>query len=199
MLKFIKKHNMKDFSQHGESIWLYNYIAENNIMTPEVFVDIGALDGITNSNARLFLSQGWKGILFEPNSISFNKLFENTRDFNCDIYNVAISNVVKKSKFQIVTKKNFAGHSNINDNGDYNVLCATLDIFVDSEIGILDIDAEGHDNVILNSVINDLRIKPKFIIVEGNTPQAREEQMLLLNKEYKLINTIKVNTIWERV
>ena len=66
MLKFIKKHNMKDFSQHGESIWLYNYIAENNIMTPEVFVDIGALDGITNSNARLFLSQGWKGILFQP-------------------------------------------------------------------------------------------------------------------------------------
>ena len=35
-------------------------------MTPEVFVDIGALDGITNSNPRLFLSQGWKGILFDP-------------------------------------------------------------------------------------------------------------------------------------
>ena len=43
---------MKDYSQHGESTYLYEFIKDKNIT--KYFVEVGALDGKTNSNARMF-------------------------------------------------------------------------------------------------------------------------------------------------
>lgn len=196
---------MRDYSQHKESKWLYDYLAKNKKYkeTPKLFVDIGALDGTTNSNARMFLELGWKGILFEPNPKSFFKLFTNTRNFNCDIFNVAISKELSTAKFEIVDRKNFEGHSNLNNKGNYTVLVSPLEVFISENepIGILDIDAEGHDTKILQYLLEDTKIRPYYIIIEANSKEELKKQRQILNNStvYKELTKISVNTIWERL
>jgi len=192
---------MKDYSQHGESRFLYNYIKKHNIDVNKLFIDIGALDGITNSNSRIFLEDGWRGILFEPNPYSFSKLIKNINGLNVEYYNAAITDKIAPITFNIVTKKNFEGHSSISQNGKHKVLGVTLDTIISTKrkIGILDIDAEGHDTIIVKNIINS-GFSPMFIIIEAARMDERNKQVQFLEqKGYKLINTIKPNTIWERI
>lgn len=62
---------MKDYSQYREQEFLINYFNQNN---NKYLVDIGAADGITNSNTRYLLENGWSGILVEPNKKNYDKL-----------------------------------------------------------------------------------------------------------------------------
>lgn len=196
---------MKDYSQHKESTFILNYLQQNKKYKkiPKLFIDIGALDGVRNSNARMFMELGWKGILFEPNPNSFTQLYKNTRKLKCDIYNIAISNDSGVTGFEIVTRKNFEGHSNVNTKGNYNIFMTTLDNIIseNTPVGILDIDAEGHDSTILQYILEDTKIRPHIIMVEANSDKELKLQRDLLNgsKEYKEIKKISVNTIWERV
>ena len=187
----------KDFSQHKESTWIKNYITQNKLDIPKLFVDIGAHDGITNSNSRLFAMEGWKTLYFEPNPITFSKLINNTIGQNREIYNIAISDKIQKNKFEIVMKKNFEGHSKINNNGKHTVLSMPLDYFIDKyeKIGILDIDAEGHDNIIAKSII-EKNLRPYIMIVESNSSEMLSELKSLLSPYYTYLITIKVNSIW---
>lgn len=195
-ITFKKEFLGRDFSQHKESTFLYNYIKNNNVILPNTFVDIGSHDGVTNSNSRLFQNNGFYCVYFEPNPILFSRLVDNTAKYNeKEIYNLAISDKFSKVKFNIVTKKNFEGHSSINDTGNHHVVATSLKSIWDKEIGILDIDAEGHDTRILKNVI-DSNIRPKFIIIESNSKDERKKQINILSDEYELIHTIKVNTIW---
>lgn len=47
-------------------------------------VDIGAADGVSNSNSRKLILDGWSGLLVEPNPNNYNKLVnlynENDKD-----------------------------------------------------------------------------------------------------------------------
>lgn len=57
-----------------------------------IFVEIGALDGISGSNTYFFEKErNWSGILIEPNPIEFKKLLECKRPLskkeNCAIFN----------------------------------------------------------------------------------------------------------------
>lgn len=64
---------IKSYSQHKEDLFLFDYINKNNIDCSKNIVDIGALTGTHNSNSRLFLDEGWKGYLIEPNPTSNKK------------------------------------------------------------------------------------------------------------------------------
>jgi FkbM family methyltransferase len=58
------------YSQFGEDKW----IVENLRVPPfGVFVDVGAMDGITSSNTLHFEEQGWHGLCIEPDPRSFKK------------------------------------------------------------------------------------------------------------------------------
>jgi hypothetical protein len=52
-----------DYSQHGQALILQQLITAD---TPRVLVDIGAHDGITGSNSRALIEQGWHAVLVEP-------------------------------------------------------------------------------------------------------------------------------------
>lgn len=196
---------MKSYSQNGEDNWIYSYLKKNNINVPKLIIDIGALDGITNSNSRFFLEKGWNGILFEPNPISFYKLYQNSKPFlnsnKLQIYNVAISNDKGINGFEIVTRPNFHGHSNLNEKSNYNVITLPLSFFVknDKKVGIIDIDAEGHDTKILNHIINDTNIRSELILIESATKKDFQDQSLILKKEYEMLVKIKYNSIWKKI
>ena len=74
----------------------------------------------------------------------------------------------------------------------YNSL---LEIFRLEEIGILSIDTEGFDTMILKQALRH-DVKPTIIIVESNDFESRKEHLEMCNKDYHLLNVLSVNTIW---
>jgi FkbM family methyltransferase len=62
---------MNRYSQYGEEEFLINYF---NNKSGGILVEIGAADGINNSNSRYLLENGWSGLLVEPNKNNFKKL-----------------------------------------------------------------------------------------------------------------------------
>lgn len=194
---------MKDYSQHKESTFIYNYIKNNNLNITKFVVEIGGLDGVTNSNSRMFIEQGWKGLIVEPNPNSYFKLVNNTKQFknNVQTFQVAITDKFETQKFEIVTKNNFAGHSNINNKGTYTVLCLPIDMLVKEQVGIMSIDAEGYDTRIVDYIINKTNIRPQILMVENISRVGQRDQKQLqadlLSNEYEFIAQIKVNGIWK--
>ena len=62
---------MNRYSQYNEEGFIDSFFKNKN---NGFLVDIGAADGITNSNSRFLIEKGWGGILIEPNTKNFNKL-----------------------------------------------------------------------------------------------------------------------------
>jgi len=61
------------YSQYTEEDFLLDFFKNKS---NGFLVDIGAADGITNSNSRRLILDGWSGILIEPNKKNYNKLLD---------------------------------------------------------------------------------------------------------------------------
>jgi FkbM family methyltransferase len=88
---------MKDYSQHGEQQVITDYFKGFQ----GTLCDIGANDGITFSNSRALLEQGWYGVLVEPSEKTFEKLVENCQPFTSQVllHNVGIGTEVGEATF----------------------------------------------------------------------------------------------------
>ena len=64
-------------------------------------------------------------------------------------------------------------------------------------IGIISIDIEGIDTLILKDVLNYKHL-PYFIIIESNFKKDRKAQIDLLKDKYHLINILDINMVWIR-
>jgi hypothetical protein len=79
MRTFVEKYIAYVYSQNGEDGILAECLARMGIENGYA-VEFGAFDGITNSNTRRLLENGWKGLMVEADSSLFEKLRENTKD-----------------------------------------------------------------------------------------------------------------------
>jgi FkbM family methyltransferase len=61
---------MVSYSQNGEDLFVKDYFGDYK----GTLLDIGANDGITFSNSRLLIENGWKAILVEPGYVASDKL-----------------------------------------------------------------------------------------------------------------------------
>lgn len=61
------------YSQHGEEHAILASLERRGI-TNGRFLDIGAFDGVTYSNARALAEKGWSGVFVEPNPFAASKL-----------------------------------------------------------------------------------------------------------------------------
>lgn len=86
---------MQDYSQHGEQQIILDYFGE----FVGTLLSIGENDGITFSNSRALLENGWYGVLVEPSEKSFKKLQENNAHLHCQLHDVAISDHVGEVDF----------------------------------------------------------------------------------------------------
>lgn len=102
-------------------------------------VDIGASDGITLSNSRLFVEMGFKSLLVDGDKKRYLKAKSNSAKFdNCYVSN------------KFVNSEN----------------CETLlELAGIEQIGILSIDVDGPDLIILRGLIDTL---PQIIVIEYN-------------------------------
>ncbi len=157
------------------------------------YIDIGAHDGISFSNTKLFEDLGWQGICVEPNPDMYEKLCRNRRSINL---NVAISKSDGVSRF---TKVN--GSSNMlsgltetfskehkervkrelkemgGDIEEIEIQTRTLGGIIDEyfkdrkSINLVSIDVEGAEQAILESIDFD-KYDIKLLIVEKNYEEA---------------------------
>jgi FkbM family methyltransferase len=65
------------YSQNNEQSVIMSYLEKNDMVSGKL-LDVGAFDGETFSNVRAVLERfkNWKGVLVEPSSFCFSKIFE---------------------------------------------------------------------------------------------------------------------------
>lgn len=135
------------------------------------FLDIGAFDGITNSNTRALLELGWKGVLIEPDPEAFIKLRQNCygHPVHCICSAVASGNGLKK----LYGSNQRASLIKSSEDSIWVSTTDSYDLF--DEFGncdFLSVDAEGSDFEILESMLK--LFTPKLICFEDDLPDSRK-------------------------
>lgn len=88
-------------SQLGQDDWVISKYRSG------FFVEVGAYDGVTNSNTLKLEQAGWKGICVEPDPMNYRALTGNRR---CPCFNVA---VLDQTGLEVEFRSDAKGHSGI--------------------------------------------------------------------------------------
>lgn len=201
---------MIDYSQGGEQFFLINFFKNKK---DGVLIDIGAADGIANSNSRYFLENGWSGILIEPNKKNFNKLiklYENQKNINLENCGCSNENIFNAKFFidkndeyeqistfseeQHISCKNYYGCEFVED--EVNLVKAS-DLFKKYNIKNIDfisIDTEGYDEKVIDGIDFNL-VNIKLICVENINKECIEK---LIHNGYELIYQTEGNKFYKK-
>ena len=99
---------MTDHSQYGEATFIRNYFADRD-QSKLRFLDVGAADGVSNSNTRALFDAGWSGVLVEPNPLLFSALMRNYHgEERATLVNAAITTAPGLIDFHVNTPDGIA-------------------------------------------------------------------------------------------
>lgn len=160
-----------------------------------IFIELGAFDGVFQSNTLLLELLGYNGILIEPSKDSFNKLIKNRSDKN-DFYNKACVSFDYKNNVISGDFKNGSPMSSINGErrsmqDTIEVPCDTLSSIVenskfkDNEIAFLSLDCEGYELSVLKGY--SFKKRPKYVLIEIYTKDFEEITKFMESHDYELI------------
>jgi len=202
----------KIYSQHGQDIFVVSYFGNKR---NGVFVDIGANDGITNSNTYYLEKElGWRGICIEPLPLTFEKLNKNR---NCIKIMAAISDKQGVEKFTVVeslmyqlcgiTKEYDERHiKSIKDLAEKSnhkiseievpslLLSDILEKYNIFNIDYLNIDTEGNEFKILQT-INFNKFHIRLITIENNYNDENQRNFVI-SKNYEFIGKLGSDDIF---
>jgi len=204
----LKKTNY-DTSAGQLSSQLMEYIVDQDIILNPFIVDIGANDGVYHSNSRYFLERGWSAILIEPVSKTFQQLVKNCAKYadNICFLNVAankcngmirIHRHVNDAKWETNDGgASLLSHFSSGDGWDcIGIDCMTLASFCTTP-GILSVDTEGYDSVILTRWLQS-DSRPPCIVTEDLTDWGNQQEKhdLLSTSGYRFWKNIAGNDIY---
>lgn len=167
---------------------------------PGYVVEIGAADGIDNSNSFELIDNGWSALLVEPNPGFFmDLLYLYTNQHNVKLSHYAISDKdcrkmlgLDQQCSSLVHKKPF----------EMQVQCVTLTNLlklydVPTGFEFLSIDCEGEDMAVLRS-LDWIVYKPRAVCVEHS--MAREDlTSFMASVNYKEFDRNLGNTFFVRI
>ena len=78
------------YSQNDEEKYIISYFEKHPPRHGKTLLDIGAYDGITFSNTKALLDQGWKGVLIEASPTVFKALLRNVKGSNVQLCNFCV-------------------------------------------------------------------------------------------------------------
>lgn len=208
---------MKYYSQYNQDKFLNERLFKGK--ENGVFIEIGADDGMVNSNTYFFEKfKNWNGICIEPRKNSFENLVKN-RKVIC--VNCCISDVESSTKSKFLKIDGHAGQlSGLMDKyderhlerikkviGEKGILkniveieCNNLNNLVEKygikHVDFCSIDTEGGELDILKS-INYSKIDIDVILVENNF-KSNKIKIFLRSKGYRKIASISVDEIYAR-
>lgn len=197
------------YGQWSEDVFLWKHLIKHKLRSkvPKFFIDIGASNGVSNSNSRYFIHLGWKAWLFEPDPTNFKLLLQNTnfkelcRDKEDHFWVWARQMAITGNREGKIRFRSDGGLSTIDPKGGIQVECRkVVDVFrcpsVLRGVGILDVDTEGDEEEIVREFLKIT--KPCFIIIEhqndGHKMNVQEE---LLRADYDRLRREGVNDIWQ--
>jgi FkbM family methyltransferase len=158
------------------------------------FIELGANDGIVQSNTALFeFYRGWKGLLIEP---SYNKFTECVKNRpNSIVKNYAC---VSNDYVHNYISGDFTGNlmssvdgSRLNSNELVQVPTITLEKLLDvylppnESIDLLSLDTEGYELHILKG-LNLNKYRPRYMLIEIYKKDFNEIVAFLLSHNYTL-------------
>jgi len=182
---------------------------------PRYLVDIGAHDGVTISNSRRYVLQGWQAVLVEPHPDIFAKLTAAYAEYpNVRCFNVACSLVSGILPLYLGKNDPEAMASTLCT--DKNPWCdrirgdASVDVKVETvtqllkdadwpqDFSLLLVDAEGMDYEVLKG-LDFLFFRPRILVTEeyiSNPEKHRNKHWLLLDQGFTFHSMVGANTIW---
>lgn len=160
------------------------------------FIELGANDGITQSNTKHLEEKfQWHGILIEPSIPAFNKL-KQTRHNNILINACVVSNDYKentiKGDFNSGSLMSSVNGSRLNSDNLVEVPCFTLEYIIekcnlmDNHFNLISIDTEGYELNVLKG-INLKKFMPDYLLIEIYKKDYDEIVKYLDDNNYKLI------------
>jgi FkbM family methyltransferase len=203
---------MSKFTQNNEEEVFLNFFKNYKGR----LLDIGANNGITYSNSRKLILEGWDADLFEPDPNPYSKLIELYKDSpNVKVHHLAISD--KESSLPFYVSETSAGlvstlvkeetkrwpHEKFSI---INVPSVTWErAYTDSEIlanniyDFISIDAEGMDIAILKAIDLD-KTKTRLLCIEWNSVKSAYTEIDNYMKKYnfELIHKNAENLIYKR-
>ena len=204
---------MKYYSQYEQDKWLFeNYFKDK---PNGFFLEIGADDGVRNSNTKFYEELGWNGMCVEPSHARFKELSENR---TCICENVAISDTIGEVEFMDISgwgrglsgivDKYDARHKNRiqselkhpQNTGNQTITVKTdllsnlLDKHGITEIDFCTIDTEGGEFDIIKTIDFD-KYSIGIILVENNYKESNVNDFLT-NKGYKRVTTLKIDDVY---
>lgn len=200
--------NDKGISQHiiNSLTWethildiLSKYIKPNTI-----FIDIGANIGC-HSIGMLKKHNDIKVVAFEPQPFMYNLLTYNLSQFEANKYichDCGLSDkddVIYSTMPNYITDENPGGfglqYNRIQTEDTISVQIKQLDSFKYSNVSLIKIDVEGHENEVLTGSVETIKINKPIMIIEilGGTPYANgtHEQKQYITNTIKYIESLE--------
>ena len=171
------------YSQFGEDAILA-YLFKDQ--TEGVYLDIGAHNGVTDSNTMLLSLKGWSGICVEPHSVYYQALVKNRPHSICFNY-VAWDVDGETVDFHETAP---GGWSRVGGGGKHATVrvthpeTITLDSLLEDYEGFFDvvsIDVEGHEDHVMGGWKNWRNYDPRVLIVEDISYGGKLDEVF---KEY---------------
>jgi hypothetical protein len=197
------------YSQQGEDIYVYhNFI--NKIAPDGIFVELGAMNGITYSNTKFFEDTlQFSGTLIEPTE-QYNSLVANRP--GCKCHNVAVNRKTELVKFlgnyataglvdTMSTKFRETWHSGATGANEYFVNGEPMrDILKKSDVKYIDflsIDVEGGELVVLETL--DFSVPIYVVCVELDGHNAEKDaacRSILAKNGFTFKKRFSINEFW---
>lgn len=203
------------YSQHGEDLFIESKLS--NIQGS--VLDVGANDGITYSNSRLFIEKyNWCAVLVEPTSKCIESLTKLYSDHdNVMIYPYGIDEVERETEIylgnlepdtinQVSTmleheRQYWERSRNVQYDTEIIKTKTVGQLIADANIdhyNIISIDTEGKDILILQQLYQ-LGFRPEYYIIEHNSvPETIAAIHEICLSEYNLVWQNTINFILEK-
>ena len=180
--KLLKK-NKKTFSQFGEDLFIKNFFENQKIGK---YVDLGAFHPMRLSNTFLLYKKGWSGTNIDLNPITID-LFEIARSND---NNICCLLGDKNDLLRDVYYEDWSAASSLSENKNLKnkkqMKTKTFESLINHDFDFLNIDLEGHDYEILQT-INFLKFNPKLICIEILEDCSDRENIFRFMEQNKFI------------
>lgn len=175
------------YSQNGEDLIILEYCRDRKIKG--TIVEFGANDGITLSNSKLLIDNGWNAILLEPSSVFYDlcKLHEDNSKVVCasqaigaengfiDFYESGahVKNGNDKALVSTINPEEIKRWPNVKFTKktvsviDFVTFCRTY-VNTDQKLDCISIDVEGLDlDILIQIDLNEVGCK--ILVIEWNS------------------------------
>lgn len=211
------------YSQGHEEAFISAYFGlDRQLPMKGVYVEIGAYDGITNSNTRALQLAGWSGVCIEANPTAFPSLLMNRADDNTACYDVAcVANEDTKQvsfiEFEHLPQFSGLAPASYKVEADARALrlpvsprvhivqAMTLNNVLTSffagvtgTIDFISLDTEGTELDVLEGLNFDLW-QPRLLCIENNDPRNAGLTPFMETRGYRVATVLGINTFYERI